>query len=175
MRSGPRSRRQLNAFGSDSTASRYSGKVSQRHGTPAVMAARDMSSARSMLRRTRSISDAAAGASVNPQLPITAVVTPCDDTEAQTGSQKIWASRWVCPSMNPGATMHPLASISFRPRSSTSPTATIRSPDTATSAWRPSPPEPSTTRPPRITISITTVLLRGLSAPTRCRRVQPEP
>ena len=50
------------------------------------------------------------GASVNPQLPITAVVTPCQHDDVPSGSQNIWASMCVCPSMKPGVTTWPLAS-----------------------------------------------------------------
>src|SRR5579871_5111187 len=53
-------------------------------------------------------------------------------------------------SMKPGATMHPLASRVRLP-SSPSPTATTRSPSTATSARVASVPVPSATSPPRTT------------------------
>src|SRR5690606_11186776 len=58
-------------------------------------------------------------------------------------------------STNPGVTTRPSASISRRPRSGTSPTAVMRSPSTATSATRPGAPEPSTTKPLRMTRSCT--------------------
>ena len=45
---------------------------------------------------------------MNPQLPITAVVTPCQHDDVPSGSQNIWASMCVCPSMKPGVTTWPL-------------------------------------------------------------------
>jgi hypothetical protein len=74
------------------------------------------------------------GASVNPQLPMTTVVTPCHEEQLPIGSQNTWASMWVCPSMNPGETTLPVASISSLPFSGSRPIATMRSPLTATSA-----------------------------------------
>ena len=61
-----------------------------------------MSSARSRLRTTSARASSRTGASVNPQLPITAVVTPCQHEFAPCGSQNTWASMWVWPSMKPG-------------------------------------------------------------------------
>ncbi len=75
-------------------------------------AAGSMSSARSRLRTTSARASSRTGASVNPQLPITAVVTPCQHEFAPCGSQNTWASRWVWPSMKPGVTTWPSASIS---------------------------------------------------------------
>ena len=49
---------------------------------------------------------------MKPQLPITAVVTPCQHELLPDASQNTWASMWVCPSMNPGVTTWPSASIS---------------------------------------------------------------
>ena len=74
-----------------------------------------MSSARSRLRTTSAPLSARAGASVNPQLPMTTVVTPCQHEHVPSGSQKICASMWVWPSMKPGVTTWPSASISCRP------------------------------------------------------------
>ena len=71
---------------------------------PAAIATPEMSSARSRFRTTRWRSSGAAGASVKPQCPMTAVVMPCQHELAPSSSQNTWASRWVCPSMNPGVT-----------------------------------------------------------------------
>src|SRR3546814_9222437 len=79
--------------------SRYSRKVVQRQSIPASIAAPEISSARSRFRTTRARPDFELGAKVKPQLPMTAVVTPCQHDEDPKGSQCIWASRWVCPSM----------------------------------------------------------------------------
>src|SRR5881396_2364922 len=84
---------------------------------PAAIASAAMSSARSRLRTTRCFRDAEQGASVNPQLPITTVVTPCQHEHVPSGSQKTCASMWVWPSMNPGATTRPSASMTSRARS----------------------------------------------------------
>ena len=56
------------------------------------------------------------GAKVTPQLPIITVVTPCQLTGVSSGSQPIWASRWVWMSTKPGETISPAASISFLAR-----------------------------------------------------------
>ena len=48
---------------------------------------------------------------LNPQLPASAVVTPCNGEGVRAPSQKTWASKWVWTSMNPGVTSLPLASI----------------------------------------------------------------
>ena len=53
---------------------------------------------------------------MKPQLPITTVVTPCQHDGLPSGSQKSCASMWVWPSMNPGVTTWPSASISLRAR-----------------------------------------------------------
>ncbi len=91
-------------LGSESSTSRNSGKVSQRHLMPAFMAARLMSSARSRLRMTRSASLSRHGARVKPQLPMTTLVTPWKQELVPIGSQKICASMWVWPSTKPGVT-----------------------------------------------------------------------
>ncbi|MEZ5261793.1 MAG: hypothetical protein R2755_08450 [Acidimicrobiales bacterium] len=68
----------------------------------------------------------AAGARVNPQLPMTTLVTPCQHDDVPSASQAIWASMWVWPSMKPGATTWPSASSSRRPRSLMRPMAVMR-------------------------------------------------
>ena len=50
---------------------------------------------------------------MKPQLPITTVVTPCQHDDVPSGSQNSCASMWVWPSMNPGVTTCPSASISW--------------------------------------------------------------
>ena len=90
---------------------------------------------------------------MKPQLPITAEVTPCQHELAPEASQNTWASMWVWPSMKPGVTTCPSASISLAPRSPMGPTRAIRSPTTPTSARKAAAPEPSTTVPLRITTS----------------------
>ncbi len=165
----------LMAFGRPSTASRYSAKDSNDQSMPSASAVGSMSSARSRLRTTSARSADRTGASVNPQFPITAVVTPCQHELLPDGSQNTWASMWVWPSTKPGVTTCPSASISRAPRSSTRPTRAMRSPTMPTSATKDPRPEPSTTRPPRITTSyaIASVLpgLLGLPAvrPDPCR------
>ena len=98
------------------------------------MASREMSSARSRLRITRSLSDSAQGANVNPQFPMTAEVTPCHAELVPSGSQNTWASIWVCTSMNSGDTNIPSASTSSAPRSSIRPMEAMRPSVTPTSA-----------------------------------------
>ena len=75
-----------------STASRYSGNVVQSHEMPCSSAARLMPSTRSSMRMMRSRPDGAHGASVKPQLPMTTVVTPCQEEHEASGSQVICAS-----------------------------------------------------------------------------------
>ena len=72
---------------------------------PAAIASAGMSSARSRLRTTRcSLAGRGTGASVKPQLPMTTVVTPCQQELVPSGSQNTCASMWVWPSMKPGVT-----------------------------------------------------------------------
>ena len=140
-------------LGSVSRQSRNSGKVVQRHSMPAAIAAGGMSSARSRLRMTMCLSAAAQGASVKPQLPMTTVVTPCQQEEVPSGSQKTCASMWVWPSTMPGATTWPSASITSRARSRMRPSVTMRPCRTPTSARYRGRPEPSITMPFLITRS----------------------
>jgi len=101
---------------------------------PASIASAAMSSARSRFRMTRCLSEAAQGASVNPQFPITTVVTPCQQEQVPSGSQKTCASMCVCPSTKPGATTWPSASMTSRARSRIRPIVTMRPWRTPTSA-----------------------------------------
>ena len=41
---------------------------------------------------------------LNPQLPASAVVTPCNGDGVSAPSQNTWASKWVWTSMKPGVT-----------------------------------------------------------------------
>ena len=93
------------------------------------------------------------GARVKPQLPMTAEVTPCQHELEPVASQKTWASMWVWPSMKPGVTTWPSASISRPDRSLIRPTKPMRSSTTPTSARNDPSPDPSTTVPFRITMS----------------------
>src|SRR3954470_3653227 len=61
--------------------------------------------------------------------------------------------------MKPGVTVLPVASMTVAASAVTSPTCTMRSPCTPTSARRAGDPVPSTTAPPRITTSSTGPLL----------------
>ena len=97
------------------------------------MASAGMSSARSRFLTTRCFSSGRQGARVKPQLPITTVVTPCQQEQVPRGSQATWASMWVWPSMKPGATTQSRASSSSRPRSRMRPMRAMRPPATATS------------------------------------------
>jgi len=108
--------------------------VVQLHSIPEAIATPEMSSARSRFRTTSAASSFADGASVKPQFPITTVVTPCQHEFVPIGSQKICASRWVWPSMNPGVTARPSASISDAPRLRIRPIVAMRLPTMPTSA-----------------------------------------
>ncbi len=78
---------------------------------------------------------------VNPQLPASAVVTPCKGDGVSAPSQNTWASKWVCTSMNPGETNLPVASIVWTASSVISPILTMRSPLMPTSARRRAAPD----------------------------------
>ena len=98
-------------FGNESTASRYSGNVSQFQSMPATIASLGMSSTASRHSAYHSRASGLQGASAKPQLPITTVVTPCQQEQLPSGSQATCASMWVWPSMKPGATIMPSASM----------------------------------------------------------------
>ena len=121
-------------LGRRSRVSRYSRKVVHDHSMPTFMASAEMSSARSRLRMTSCLSLSAHGASVKPQLPITTLVMPCQDEHVPSGSQKICASMWVWPSMKPGATTRPSASMTLLALSRMRPMEAMRPPRTPTSA-----------------------------------------
>src|SRR3569833_1480119 len=117
------------------------------------MAWRGMSSTVSIMPASSSLSVGRTGAKVTPQLPSSAVVTPCQLTGVQLGSQPICASRWVWMSTKPGVTVSPSAAISRWPFSATLPIAAILPSLTATSPVKAALPVPSTLRPPRMTKS----------------------
>ena len=77
-----------------STASRYSGNVSNGHcsPSPARSASALMPSTFSSVRTMRSRCAGRVGATPKPQLPMTTVVTPCHGDTVSMRSQKIWAS-----------------------------------------------------------------------------------
>src|SRR2546422_8459516 len=75
-------------LGRDATRSMNSGKVVHVQSMPASIASAAISSARSRFRMTRCLSEAAQGASVNPQLPITTVVTPCQQEQVPSRSEE---------------------------------------------------------------------------------------
>ena len=52
---------------------------------------------------------------MNPQLPMITVVTPSPGEGLASGSQVIWASKWVCVSMMPGISARPVGIDDFAP------------------------------------------------------------
>ena len=84
-----------------------------------------MSSTLSIIAASVARSSGRHGANVTPQLPITTLVTPCQQLDVPIGSHAIWASRWVWMSTKPGVTRRPSASISRRPVWSTPPSSSV--------------------------------------------------
>ena len=80
------------ARGLDSRASRYSGKVSHFQSMPSARAAPGMSSTPSISSIRKSCWPGRTGAKPTPQLPMMAVVTPCQLEGAMTASQVAWPS-----------------------------------------------------------------------------------
>ena len=105
-------RRGRRVCGFASSASRYSGKVSQSQVRPSASAVPGMSSTPSSSPISQSWRSGRAGAKPTPQLPIAIVVTPWIDDGATIGSQVTWPSKWVWMSTKPGVTSRPSASIS---------------------------------------------------------------
>ena len=101
---------------------------------PAAIASVGMSSTADRQRAYHSRSPGLQGASAKPQLPITTDVTPCQHEQLPSGSQATCASMWVWPSMKPGATISPSASIVRRAAPATLPISTMRPSLIATSA-----------------------------------------
>lgn len=71
---------------------RQSPKVLQSQASPASRAARGIPSTRAIIRMRYSACSSPEGASVNPQFPPMAVVTPCSGDGLAEGSQESWAS-----------------------------------------------------------------------------------
>ena len=78
---------------------------------PAAIASVGMSSTADRQRAYQSRSAGLQGASAKPQLLITTEVTPCQHEQLPSGSQATCASMWVWPSMKPGETISPSASM----------------------------------------------------------------
>jgi hypothetical protein len=74
------------------SASRYSGKLSQRKSMPCASTVPGMSSTPSMRLIRYGAVPGRSGAKPTPQLPNTAVVTPCQDDGASSASQVAWPS-----------------------------------------------------------------------------------
>ena len=70
----------------------YSGKVSQFHLMPSARAEPGMSSTPSIREISQSCRSGRAGAKPTPQLPMMAVVTPCQQDGDSSGSQVTWPS-----------------------------------------------------------------------------------
>ena len=101
---------------------------------PAIIASVGMSSTAVRQRANHSRSSGLQGASAKPQLPMTTLVTPCQHEQLPSGSQATCASIWVWPSMKPGATISPSASIVRWAGARMRPISTIRPPVMPTSA-----------------------------------------
>ena len=78
---------------------------------PASIASVGMSSTAVRQRANHSRSSGLHGASAKPQLPMMTLVTPCQQEQLPIRSHATWASMWVWPSMKPGATISPSASM----------------------------------------------------------------
>ena len=75
-----------------SRTSRYSAKLSNSQRMPFSIASSDMPSTYSSMRMSVRRSPGRQGASVKPQLPVTIVVTPCQEEQEASGSHVSWAS-----------------------------------------------------------------------------------
>ena len=75
-----------------SSASRYSGKLSQSQSMPSWSAVPGMSSTPSISSMRKPSAPGRTGAKPTPQLPITTVVTPCQLDGVSSGSQVTWPS-----------------------------------------------------------------------------------
>ena len=130
-----------------SSASRYSPNVSHSHVMPSASALPGMSSTPSMSSISQSCRSGRTGANPMPQLPIMAVVTPCQQDGVRCGSQVAWPSKCVWMSTNPGVTVSPSASIVRRAVPVILPISLIRPSCTAISAVRAAAPSrPRTVR-----------------------------
>ena len=93
---------------------------------PAAIASVGMSSTADRQRAYHSRSSGLQGASAKPQLLITTEVTPCQHEQLPSGSHATCASMWVWPSMKPGETISPSASIVRAAAVVTLPISTMR-------------------------------------------------
>ncbi len=75
-----------------SSASRYWGNVSHPHEMPSARAVPGMSSTPSISWINQSSAPGRTGAKPTPQLPMTTVVTPCQQDGVSSGSQVTWPS-----------------------------------------------------------------------------------
>ena len=109
------------------------------------------------------------GAIPAPQFPTISVVTPCISLKSMlvliTAS-----SSCACTSINPGATVRPVASISRAASPSIAPTAAMRPSRTATSARNASVPLPSITLPLRMWRSNSGMVARTVSSMSPARQ-----
>ena len=103
-----RARRRRRCAASPSSASRYSGNVSQSQVRPSASAVPGMSSTPSSRPMSQSWRSGRAGAKPTPQLPMAIVVTPCSDDGASIGSHVTWPSKWVWMSTKPGRDEEPV-------------------------------------------------------------------
>jgi hypothetical protein len=79
-------------FGRLSMAARYSGNVSKHQSMPEFSASIAMPSTFSSVRTITSRCSGRVGATLNPQLPMTTLVTPCQLDGVRSPSQRICAS-----------------------------------------------------------------------------------
>ena len=93
---------------------------------PAAIASVGMSSTADRQRAYQSRSSGLQGASAKPQLLMTTEVTPCQHEQLPSGSHATCASMWVWPSMKPGETISPSASMRCAPGSLMRPISTMR-------------------------------------------------
>ena len=133
---------------------------------PAASAVPGMSSTPSMRPMSQSWRLGATGAKPTPQLPITTVVTPCQQEGVSSGSHVICPSKCVWMSTKPGVTSSPSASTVSRPSASMRPMAAITPSSMARSARKGGAPVPSTMTPLRMTRSC----IPSLPAPLRARQ-----
>ena len=70
----------------------YSGKLTQSQVVPCASASKGMPSTLTKSHAAISRTSGLHGAIPTPQLPITTVVTPCQEAEESGWSQQIWAS-----------------------------------------------------------------------------------
>ena len=144
---------------------------------PAAIASVGMSSTAERQRAYQSRSAGLQGARAKPQLLMTTEVTPCQHEQLPNGSQATWASMCVCPSMNPGDTIRPSASMTRLAPSPSLPIAAMRPLAIPTSATNRGAPLPSTTVPPRNSrskpIHSSSLFSRAPVAATACVSVGP--